>query len=266
MIPHNLTIINYHKIEHNSDIGLTTRHPADFANDLKIIRDSGFSTITFNDLNNHLSLPQKPLIITFDDAYLSFYDKALDTLNSNNMKAVVFVPVNYIGKKNYWDVQFFKKEYWHMDKTQIMDSSKEGMEIGSHGLSHQFLNHMSNENIKHEFKKSKQTLEDITGNAIISVSYPFGRANLKVLEQAKENYKYGVQLLQSTEWKQFPNLSLRRINIYRTDNSKTFKRKLDYNNYPLTKIKSYLIQSGAWATVFMQKINRHDKKVWDPND
>ena len=114
---------------------------------------------------------------------------------------------------------------------------------------------MSDKNIKYEFRKSKEVLEEIIDKEVISISYPFGRVNFKVLNHAKKYYKFGVQLLHSNSYnKQFENLSLNRINIYRTDSRKTFQKKLDFNKYPWIKLKSQLIQSGAWATVLMQKI------------
>jgi len=258
MIPENLTIINYHKIEINSDIGLTTRHPDAFSDDLKIINDNGYTTITFQQLKVNSSLPQKPIIITFDDAYLSFYEKALSILNEKKMKAVIFVPVNYIGKMNNWDVQLFKKEYMHMTQQQLTEVARSGMEIGSHALSHTLLNHMKLENIKYELKKSKEVLEKISNTEVLSVSYPFGRVNNKVLKIAKEYYEFGVRLLHSKKYEnQYHNLSLNRINIYRTDNIKTFIKKLEFGKYPLVKLKSQFIQSGAWATVVMQKLRKH---------
>jgi len=257
MIPHSLSIINYHKIEKNIDIGLTTRHPDQFRDDLEVIIDNGYTPITFHDLYSKRNIPEKPLIITFDDGYLSFYDTALAILKQHKMKAVIFIPVNYIGQKNKWDVQFFKKEYWHMDKKQIVDVADEGMEIGSHALSHCYLNDMNNQNLKHELKKSKQLLEEMTGNEVIAISYPFGRVNKKVLSLAKEFYKYGVQLLHSNTFdSQFQSLCLTRINIYRTDNRKNFMKKLEYTKYPWLRLQNRLIQSGALATVLMQKITK----------
>ena len=37
MLPSKLLILNYHKIELENDIGLTSRHPKDFISDLEIL-------------------------------------------------------------------------------------------------------------------------------------------------------------------------------------------------------------------------------------
>ena len=258
MIAQNLTIINYHKIETDRDFGLTTRHPSDFNDDLECLLQNGYKTVTFKDLKENKNLPDKPIIITFDDAYLSFYENALNFLLAKSMKAVVYVPVNYIGKTNNWDVQLFNKKYVHMNEQQLLKISNKGIEIGSHALSHRFLNHLNKEELKLELKRSKEVLEKIIYTDVLSVSYPFGRANLKVLEIAKKYYDYGVQLLHSKKYpSSYINLSLKRINIYRTDSREFFLKKLEFDKHPIVKIKSQLIQFGAWATILLQKIKVH---------
>lgn len=254
MITPNLTIINYHKIESDSDIGITARHPKDFIDDINCILHHGYTSINFNDLKTKNPLPDKPIIITFDDAYLSFYKYAYDVLESFKIKAVVFVPVNYIGKTNNWDVQIFKKKYMHMNEQQLGEISEHGFELGSHTLSHRLLTYLDINNLKYEFEKSKNILEEISGKEILSVSYPFGRVNLKVLKIAKKFFSYGVSLMHSKKYDhQYLNYTLKRINIYRNDTRRQFIKKLEFNKYPGVKIRSQLIQYGAWATILLQK-------------
>lgn len=258
----NTPVINYHKIEPENDIGITTRHPSDFIEDMKLLLRNGYTPITFKDLKHKQDLPAQPVIITFDDAYLSFYKYALNFLTENRLKVVLFVPVGFIGKTNDWDVQFFKKRYKHMDKQQLIECAQQGMEIGSHGLSHRFLNYLKPENVKYELKKSKAILEDVIGDDIISFSYPFGRANSMVVDIAAEYYDYGIQLLSKKNRKSERfNYTINRINIYRNDTKKTFLKKLRYQNYPLLRFKTRLIQSGAWGTIILQQLkNKNGSK------
>ena len=110
MITLNTPVINYHKIEPETDIGITTRHPSDFIEDMKLLLRNGYTPVTFKDLKHKKELPNLPVIITFDDAYLSFYKYALNFLTENRLKVVLFVPAGFIGKTNDWDVQFFQKK------------------------------------------------------------------------------------------------------------------------------------------------------------
>jgi peptidoglycan/xylan/chitin deacetylase (PgdA/CDA1 family) len=255
MIPSNLLIINYHKIEQKSDIGITARHPEAFKRDMDTLVQAGYTTINFHHLNAQKKLPVKPVIITFDDAYLSFYQVAFEELLKRSMTGVVYVPVNYIGKSNDWDVQLGHKKYSHMTTQQLREITAQKFEIGSHTLNHKYLNNLSEPELENELGESKRILEEQTGASVISVSYPFGKYNKNVLNLSQKYYDFGVQLMPSF-FRDSPDnkLCLRRINIYRTDSAATFEKKLSYSNYKLLIIKNRLIQQGAWATIFLKKI------------
>lgn len=261
MIPFNPLIINYHKIEKKSDFGITTRRPEDFCEDLDCLVSNGYTSITFSDLLTGSKLPGKSIIITFDDGYLSFYENAFRSLLSRNMRAVVFVPVNYIGKTNNWDVQLLGKNYLHMDKTQLKIICDNGMEIGSHTLRHIYLNNLSDKILERELNESKTKLEEIVNNTVQTVSYPFGRFNKRVLAAAKKYYTFGVQQMHNPYVKQgLEKLSLQRINIYRTDSRKSFINKLNYPLKRAVRLKSRILQLGSWATVIQQSIKNHENK------
>ena len=256
MIPGNLLIINYHKIEPNADIGITARNPYDFKNDLQELVHQGYQTINFADLLGPQRIPEKPIIITFDDAYLSFYEVAFDLLKELGMTAVVFVPVNFIGEFNNWDVQFFNKKYRHMSLMQLKEISENNIEIGSHTLNHKYLNALNDLELEKELQASKQKLETIVNKPVYSVSYPFGKFNKRVIEMAGKYYDFGVRLLPSFLKKNASHkLMLKRINIYRIDSRQDFQQKLDYQNHPVLLVKNWLIQQGAWATILLNKVN-----------
>jgi len=255
MILKDLLIINYHKIESKADIGITTRHPDDFKKDLQEIVRQGYQTINFNDLLINNGIPKKPIIISFDDAYLSFYEMAFEILKDMGMKAVVFVPVNFIGEMNNWDVQFFNKKYMHMSRAQLKEISENNIEIGSHTLNHKYLNNLPDSLLEEELFSSKQKLESIVNKPVYSISYPFGKYDNRVMDAAGKYYEFGVQLLPSL-LKRHVNekMTLKRISIYRHDSRRDFLRKLNYPNHPGLVIKNQLIQQGAWATIMLNKL------------
>ncbi|KAA3617717.1 MAG: polysaccharide deacetylase family protein [Calditrichaeota bacterium] len=254
MIPPNLLILNYHKIESRTDIGITTRHPDDFRKDLKTLVQKGYQTVNFYDLKKPEQLPEKPVIITFDDAYLSFYESAFKILKEHKMKAVVFVPVNFINKKNEWDVQLFGKKYRHMSEDQLREISENNIEIGSHTLNHKYLNDLQDHELVKELELSKTKLESIVGKNIISISYPFGKFNNRVLQFARKYYDFDVGLLPSFFQNSNSLRPFERINIYRIDSQKDFQKKLEYKKYPGLKAKNRLIQFGSWATILLKKL------------
>ncbi len=257
MTPQSIPILNYHKIEERADIGITTRRPVDFEEDLLFLKEQGFQTITFRDLLNPEKLPPKPVILTFDDAYRSVLDKALPLMEKVGYVGVVFVPTSFVGKKNDWDVQFFGKTFFHLTEDDLRLLASKGFEIASHGCSHRDLKSMEINKIRHELKQSKKYLETITGQQVITISYPFGRFDQRILQIARESgYRFGVASLYFKLPEQFnglAQLALRRFNIYRGDSRRAFAQKVSRKfNSPLG-LRDWLIQKGSLATVYWQK-------------
>ncbi len=91
-----LPIIMYHHIlKETSKHGKFVISPAEFEQDLKYLKENGYTTITADALiryhENGEPLPEKPIMLTFDDGYLSYLEYAVPLLETYNMTAVVSV-------------------------------------------------------------------------------------------------------------------------------------------------------------------------------
>ena len=92
-------------------------------------------------------LPEKPVILTFDDGYESNYTELLPILEARGMKATVFMVANSIGREKYLS--------WE----QLKDMQHRGIEIGSHTANHLPLTEMDMETARNEVKLSKLLME-----------------------------------------------------------------------------------------------------------
>lgn len=130
-----LPVIMYHHIL-KSKQGDYIVSPTQFENDLKYLRDRGYQTITTAELLSFIEkgtpLPQKPIMITFDDGYESVYAYGFPLLKEYNMTAVTSV----IGK--HTDIFSNPDEtkhlnYSHSSWNQLREMQESGVfEIGNH--------------------------------------------------------------------------------------------------------------------------------------
>ena len=131
-----LPIIMYHNISPNAGRqGKYTVSVKEFEGDLKYIKERGFTPILTQQLIDYAkqgkSLPKKPLMITFDDGFESFYAYAFPLLQKYDMCAVMAVVGQYADT-------FTKKEDHHLNYSyltwpMIGELSKSGLvEIQSH--------------------------------------------------------------------------------------------------------------------------------------
>ncbi|MBD3300432.1 MAG: polysaccharide deacetylase family protein [Candidatus Moranbacteria bacterium] len=150
---------------------------------LVFFKENNIETLTFWDLKdiieNKKPFPKKAIILTFDDGYIDHYQNAFRILKKHNMKGVFFIVSNMADNDpNYatWE--------------QIKEMSENGQEIASHTVSHLDLATLSDEKIKYELETSKKTIEDKIDKPVISLCYPAGKYNDRVIKVAKENYLF----------------------------------------------------------------------------
>jgi peptidoglycan/xylan/chitin deacetylase (PgdA/CDA1 family) len=120
--------------------------------------------------------------ITFDDGLVNFYDNAWPLLQDKKIKSTVFPVAGLIGKTGNWDVM---GQTSHMTAPMLMEIAATGHEIGSHSLTHANLVWLDDDELMKELRDSKSILEDITGTAVKSLSFPFGSWNRRVWDAAK---------------------------------------------------------------------------------
>ena len=152
--------------------------PEEFAAQLDYLAAEGYTTITPQDYararKGKQELPEKPIILSFDDGYEDNYRVILPMLKERGMKAVFYVVTNDIGLPGYmtWD--------------NLFDMERRGMEIGSHTANHIPLTELPPEKQRDELRLSKLMLEWKGLKTIYSFSYPNGAYDAGVVAMLQE--------------------------------------------------------------------------------
>lgn len=160
-----------------------------------MIEKFGYTPITFYDyqlfLEDKLTLPAKPIVITFDDGYVDTYEYALPILKEMDMKAVIFVMANRELHYARWDETGEHDICPLMSDEQIRSAYTMGFEIGFHSLNHEKLPTLQPRVAEQSIKESKTVIESILGEPIHTFSYPYGDKN-KTIEKfvEKAGYKF----------------------------------------------------------------------------
>lgn len=188
-----LPILMYHDISYKTgDVSIT---PERFSEHMQTLKDNGYTTVTFDDVYgyvmNNTPLPERSIIITFDDGYASNYENAYPILKEHEMSAVVFAVGVTTGKDTYKDTG---KE---INPHYTYEQGKEMYEAGViRTQSHTYDMHNVAEldsvyrqgasKLKGEsdsdfakiffddITKSKEEIEANIGNGVIALSYPHG--------------------------------------------------------------------------------------------
>jgi peptidoglycan/xylan/chitin deacetylase (PgdA/CDA1 family) len=174
-----IPILCYHNIResmkgHDAAYTITTDQ---FASHLQMLADSGFHSILPDEFYKYLAdggnLPEKPIMITFDDTHEEHFLIAAPLLEKAGFNGVFFVMTVTIGKSGY------------MTASEIKQLCNNGHAIEQHTWDHPDLRKLSSTGWDIEIDDARKTLETITGKRADFFAYPFGAWNEDAIEQLK---------------------------------------------------------------------------------
>ncbi|MCZ2356855.1 MAG: polysaccharide deacetylase family protein [Bacteroidia bacterium] len=167
---------------------------------VKYLKNSGFSTITFQEYQHFRAgvrplseFPKKPIILTFDDAYLDNYTNAFPILLEHQFKATIFSLGDLQATTNFWDTQTGEPEAKLMTVQHRREMSQYGIEFGAHSMKHQKLSTLSAQELNNDLLQSKKNIEDCLGLPVLSFAYPYGDVTETVKRATQEaGYLFGI--------------------------------------------------------------------------
>ncbi|MFN8597922.1 MAG: polysaccharide deacetylase family protein [Anaerolineae bacterium] len=161
-------------------VGLSVT-PENFEAQLDLLTAKGYTTISLFDLYQHLAtgqaLPDKPIILTFDDGYVDNYENAFPALKARGMSATFFVltaPTDNLDPA-------------YMSWTQIKEMSDAGMDMQLHAKDHVDLRHRDYDYLVWEIIGGRQSIEGHTGKPVVFMAYPSGKYDAAVLKFLDNN-------------------------------------------------------------------------------
>ena len=188
-----IPVLMYHKVVSQPVIGsrhgtwVTVEH---FERQLGSLRQRGMTAATLRDClaaaRGERQLPPWPVILTFDDGYLDNYVNAFPLLQRYGMPAVVFVVAHPALTSNAWDAAAGEPWAPLMDRRQVLEMARAGIEIGSHTLTHPRLTDVDADPLAWELGESKRLLESWLGDPVVSLAYPYGAVDERVKRAAQQ--------------------------------------------------------------------------------
>jgi peptidoglycan/xylan/chitin deacetylase (PgdA/CDA1 family) len=188
MLASDVPILTFHKVDSKFEFGVTRIGPERFRKAMGHLKREGYSTLPLSALRRpEAEVPDRSMVVTFDDSYESLHRNALPVLASFGFTATVFVVTGFVGSLNTWDVNLGWITFRHLSWTQLDELRRNGWEIGSHTAGHPDLTRAAPDRIRAELTESKKTLEDRLGLTVDFLSFPFGRYDDRVLSAMLES-------------------------------------------------------------------------------
>jgi glycosyltransferase involved in cell wall biosynthesis/peptidoglycan/xylan/chitin deacetylase (PgdA/CDA1 family) len=133
-------------------------------------------------------LPEKPVLITFDDGYEDLVEYALPVLRRYGFGGAVYVVTKQLGGSNAWDEARGWGTLRLMTAEQIIFWASHGIEFGAHSRNHADLTSLTEEELTEEVVGSRRDLELLLGSRVASFAYPYGFRNQRVENSVRDAF------------------------------------------------------------------------------
>jgi len=181
----------YHQIGEPAPRGAPYRsltvHPAAFRRQMRWLRRLGYRGLSMRDVMPYVRGERRGRVvgITFDDGYRNVYRNALPVLREVGFTATNYFVVQQLDGGNVWDYENGVAHSDLMSEDEMRDWARQGMEVGSHTLSHPNLTDLSESDARAQIQGSREQLEQMVGEPVTAFCYPYGHETPVLREMAR---------------------------------------------------------------------------------
>ena len=144
-----------------------------FFEQMRWLYQNEYQTLTIDDLLS-CNVPEKSVILTFDDGHISNYKLAFPILKKFNFVATFFVVPQWVGKRDY------------VMREHILEMFAHGMKFESHSLTHPYILSLTTEEMTRELRESKEKIQDMLDGEVNHFSVPYGFYDRCLVQHVKE--------------------------------------------------------------------------------
>jgi GT2 family glycosyltransferase/peptidoglycan/xylan/chitin deacetylase (PgdA/CDA1 family) len=158
--------------------------PERFAEHLDALAKRGWQFVDLDTLlaalDGRAQLPERAVLVSFDDAYVDLLSAASPILEQRGIPAVAFAVAGLTGGTNEWDRHLGARELPLLDADGLRALPRHGVEVGSHGMNHRPLPKLDLAEAESEVADSAAALEALGLPRPRAFSYPHGEWNPEI--------------------------------------------------------------------------------------
>ncbi|MGW1678059.1 polysaccharide deacetylase family protein [Saccharopolyspora sp. NPDC002376] len=192
-------VLMYHSVAvYQRDPYLVTVDPRRFDQQLRWLRSNGLRGVSMRELMQaRRAGDARGLVgLTFDDGYADFARNVVPALQRHGCSATVFMIAGRLGGDNEWDPAGPRKRLMTIEEVQ--EVAEAGMEVGSHGLLHQHLPYLDDDELFAEVVESQELLRGISGQDVAGFCYPYGDVDQRLVNAVEAaGYDYACAIWRS---------------------------------------------------------------------
>jgi peptidoglycan/xylan/chitin deacetylase (PgdA/CDA1 family) len=205
----------------------------------------GYTAITPDDwvayVHGAREIPERCVMITFDDAYQDLVEHALPCLEKKSFPATVFVSTGLIGKTLPCNPREPRAVLPIMSEDQIREWHDRGVIFGAHSRTHVDLSSVPMAVARSEIRGSQQDLANLLGGRIGAFAYPYGKYNDDVETLVDECFEIAFTIEEGINDPTTPLCLMKRTMVQHGDSIVDLLLRARYGKSVLQRIKTAVL-------------------------
>ncbi|MER7691173.1 polysaccharide deacetylase family protein [Streptomyces sp. NPDC097610] len=202
--------------------------PEAFAEQMALLGDQGFTPVDTAALaarwRSGGPLPERPVLITFDDGYEGVHRHGLPVLAKHGFAATLFVSTGWI--KGAYDTGGGLDAM--LSWAQVRELAAEQVEIGGHSHTHPQLDQLPDDALRFEVLRCKEIIADELGSRPASFAYPYGYSSRRVRQVVRETgFAQSLAVGNGLAFRRQGPYALQRVTVRRTTGIEEFERLVE---------------------------------------
>ncbi|MER5472116.1 polysaccharide deacetylase family protein [Streptomyces sp. NPDC002685] len=223
-------ILMYHSIARspNDATRALSVSPEAFAEQMALLDDRGFTPVDTARLASSWRsggpLPERPVLITFDDGYAGVHLHGLPTLAKYGFASTLFVSTGWI--RGAYDTGGGLDAM--LDWDQVRRLAGEQTEVGGHSHTHPQLDQLADDALWFELLRCREIIADELGARPVSFAYPYGYSSPRVRRTVREaGFAQSLAVGNGLARRRQGPYALRRVTVRRTTGIEEFERLVE---------------------------------------
>lgn len=154
--------------------------PAVFEQQVVTLKNAGYTFMTAKELgevlDGKMKMPEKPILLTFDDGHWDFATDVLPILEKYHVVATSYVITGFIGGSDFMTPE---------ELQEVIDSGL--VDVGAHTVDHISLANKPLETVQYQVDQSKKTLEQNYHLSVVSFAYPNGSFDQQAAQVVRDD-------------------------------------------------------------------------------
>lgn len=179
-----IPILMYHHFAEKGPYTTLTMSPGRFSEHMSWLRNHGFTAILPSELpliaSGELPMPQRPVVVTFDDGYKSNYELAYPVLKKTGIKVGIAIVTSMMGGQS-WGMSWEQMQEMHDSGLVEFGSHTQELHYSSGPYKGQGVRRRSGETkeqyldrVVPDLEASAAMIENRLGQPCVWLCYPFG--------------------------------------------------------------------------------------------